>query len=162
MIDPRLQKRKFDKVRLLDEDGRNLGIFSFEDILKVAEERKSGLILISEKANPPVVKLGDYFKYIYQLKKQTKKEKKSEVKEIRISFQEGDTDLQRKARQIENFLKKGHQVRVRMILRGRQIIHLDLAKEKINKILESIEFPFKLINEIKQQGNNLFVLISKK
>ncbi len=130
--------------------------------MKIAEENAVGLILISEKADPPVVKLGDYFKYIYQLKKQAKKEKKSEVKEIRISFQEGETDLLRKSKQIEEFLKEGHQVRLRMILKGRQLMHLDLAKGKINKVLENIEVPYKLINEIKLQGNNLIVLISKK
>lgn len=162
MIDPRLKKRKFVKVRLLDENGKNLGIFNFGEVLKIAEEKKTGLILISEKANPPVVRLGDYFKYIYQLKKQEKKEKKSEVKEIRISFQEGEADLLRKSKQIEEFLKEGHQVRLRMVLKGRQMMHLDLAKEKINKVLESIEIPFKFISEIKHQGNNLIVLISKR
>lgn len=108
------------------------------------------------------MKLGDYFKYLYQLKKQAKKEKKSEVKEIRIGFQEGEMDLLRKTKQIEEFLKEGHQVRLRMNLKGRQLMHLDLAKEKINKVLENLEMPFKLIHEIKQQGNNLIVLISKK
>lgn len=162
MIDPRLKKGKFGKIRLINEDGKNLGIFDYEDIFKIAEERKTGLILISEKTDPPVVKLGDYFKYIYQLKKRSKKEKKSEVKEIRISFQEGEKDLLRKTKQIEEFLKEGCQVRLRMQLKGRQLMHIDLAKAKINKVLENIEIPFKLVNDIEQQGNNLIVLISKK
>ncbi len=120
------------------------------------------MILISEKADPPVIKLGDYYKYIYQIKKQAKKEKKTEVKEIRISFQEAESDLLRKAKQAEEFLNEGHQVRIKMILKGRQLIHIDLAKEKMKKILDNIEIPFKIVNEIKQQGNTLFTLISRK
>lgn len=162
MIDPRLQKAKFKKVRLIDEDGKNLGIFNFDEIFKIAEEKNVGLILISEKANPPVIKLGDYYKYLYKVKKQAKKERKVEVKEIRISFQEAESDLLRKAKKAEEFLNEGHQVRINMILKGRQLIHIDLAKEKIIKILENIEIPFKIVNEIKQQGNSIFVLISRK
>lgn len=147
---------------MIDEDGKNLGIFKFDEIFKIAEERNTGLILISEKANPPVVRLGDYYKYLYKLKKQSKKEKKSELKEIRVSFQEAEGDLIRKAKQIEEFLKEGDQVRLRMILKGRQMLHIDLAKEKFKKILDNIEIPFKIINDIKQQGNNLILIIARK
>jgi len=147
---------------LIDEDGKNLGIFKFDEIFKIAEERNTGLILISEKADPPVVRLGDYYKYLYKLKKQSKKEKKSELKEIRVSFQEAEGDLIRKAKQIEEFLKEGDQVRLRMILKGRQMLHVDLAKEKFKKILDNIEIPFKIINDIKQQGNNLILIIARK
>ena len=162
MFDPRLKEAKFKKVRLIDENGKNLGIFNLNEAFKIAEERKSGLILISEKTDPPIVKLGDYYKYIYRLKKQSKKEKKAELKEIRISFQEADSDLTRKAKNAEEFLKEGHQVKIKMVLRGRQLIHVDLAKEKINKVLEKIEIPYKIVNNITQQGNVLFVILSRK
>lgn len=162
MFDPKLKGAKFKKVRLVDESGKNLGIFNLDEAFKIAEERNSGLILISDKADPPVVRLGDYYKYIYNLKKQAKKEKKVELKEIRISFQEAESDLIRKAKNAEEFLKEGHQVRIKMILKGRQLIHIDLAKGKINKILENIEVPYKIVNEITQQGNVLFVILSRK
>jgi len=99
---------------------------------------------------------------LYQLKRKRKKEKGVELKEIRISFQEAEGDMKRKAKQIEEFLKEGHQVRIRMILKGRQLLHIDLAEEKIKKFLEMIEMPIKLTSEIKKQGNNLLVNISKK
>jgi len=117
---------------LIDEDGKNLGIFKFDEIFKIAEERNTGLILISEKANPPVVRLGDYYKYLYKLKKQSKKEKKSELKEIRVSFQEAEGDLIRKAKQIEEFyqnvskyfqLAKKKKVRLQLLVtRGKEVI----------------------------------------
>jgi translation initiation factor IF-3 len=130
--------------------------------MEIAEKNNTGLILISDKVDPPVVKLGDYQKYIYQLKRKQKKEGGAELKEIRISFQEAEGDLKRKAKQIEEFLQEGHQVRIRMILKGRQLLHVDLAEEKIKKFLEMIEIPIKLTSEIKKQGNNLIVNISKK
>jgi len=109
-----------------------------------------------------VVKIGNYQKYLYQLKRKQKKEGGAALKEIRISFQEAEGDLKRKAKQIDEFLKEGHQVRIRMILKGRQLLHIDLAEEKIKRFLEMIESPIKLTSEIKKQGHNLLVNISKK
>ncbi|GIW66214.1 MAG: translation initiation factor IF-3 [Candidatus Parcubacteria bacterium] len=162
MIDPRLSKIKLNKVRLIDENGKQIGILEFEEVKKIAEEKNTGLILISEKANPPVLKLGDYNKYLYNLKKKQKEKNVSEIKEIRISFQEAEGDLKRKAKQIEEFLNEGHQIRIRMLLKGRQMLHLELAKERLNKFINFIEIPVKIINEVKQSGNNLIILISKR
>ncbi len=108
------------------------------------------------------MKLGDYFKYIYNLKKRQKDKDISEIKEIRISFQEAEGDLRRKAKQAEEFLQEGDQVRIRMMLKGRQMLHLNLAEEKMNQFISFIEIPIKIISTIKKTGNNLFVIISKK
>jgi translation initiation factor IF-3 len=147
---------------LISTEGKQIGILTLKEAIEIAEKNNTGLILISDKVDPPVVKLGDYQKYLYQLKRKQKKEGGAELKEIRISFQEAEGDLKRKAKQIEEFLQKGHQVRIRMILKGRQLLHVDLAEEKIKKFLEMIEIPIKLTSEIKKQGNNLIVNISKK
>jgi len=147
---------------LISTEGKQIGILTLKEAIEIAEKNNTGLILISDKVDPPVVKLGDYQKYLYQLKRKQKKEGGAELKEIRISFQEAEGDLKRKARQIEEFLQEGHQVRIRMILKGRQLLHVDLAEEKIKKFLEMIEIPIKLTSEIKKQGNNLIVNISKK
>jgi translation initiation factor IF-3 len=147
---------------LISTEGKQIGILTLKEAIEIAEKNNTGLILISDKVDPPVVKLGDYQKYLYQLKRKQKKEGGAELKEIRISFQEAEGDLKRKAKQIEEFLQEGHQVRIRMILKGRQLLHVDLAEEKIKKFLEMIEIPIKLTNEIKKQGNNLIVNISKK
>jgi translation initiation factor IF-3 len=147
---------------LISTEGKQIGILTLKEAMEIAEKNNTGLILISDKVDPPVVKLGDYQKYLYQLKRKQKKEGGAELKEIRISFQEAEGDLKRKAKQIEEFLQEGHQVRIRMILKGRQLLHVDLAEEKIKKFLEMIEIPIKLTSEIKKQGNNLIVNISKK
>jgi translation initiation factor IF-3 len=147
---------------LISTEGKQIGILTLKEAMEIAEKNNTGLILISDKVDPPIVKLGDYQKYLYQLKRRQKKEGGAELKEIRISFQEAEGDLKRKAKQIEEFLQEGHQVRIRMILKGRQLLHVDLAEEKIKKFLEMIEIPIKLTSEIKKQGNNLIVNISKK
>jgi translation initiation factor IF-3 len=147
---------------LISTEGKQIGILTLKEAIEIAERNNTGLILISDKVDPPVVKLGDYQKYLYQLKRKQKKEGGAELKEIRISFQEAEGDLKRKAKQIEEFLQEGHQVRIRMILKGRQLLHVDLAEEKVKKFLEMIEIPIKLTSEIKKQGNNLIVNISKK
>lgn len=162
MFDPRLSKLKLNKVRLIDENGKQIGILDFEKAQKIAEDKNLGLILVSEKADPPVIKLGDYHKYLYSLKKKQKEKNISEIKEVRISFQEAEGDLKRKAKQVEEFLQEGDQARIRMILKGRQILHLDLAKEKMNQFLQYLDLPVKIINPIKQAGNNLIMIISKK
>ncbi|MCS7184025.1 MAG: translation initiation factor IF-3 [Patescibacteria group bacterium] len=162
MFDPKLNKLKLIQVRLIDENGKQIGIVDLEEAKKIAEKKKTGLILISEKAIPPVLKLGDYQKYLYNLKKKQKEKSTSEIKEIRISFQEAEGDLKRKAKQAEEFLKEGNQIRIRMLLKGRQILHLDFAQEKMNKFLSLIEVPVKIISSIKQSGNNLIIIISKK
>jgi len=162
LFDPNLKNIKSKTVRLIDSDGKNLGIVDIDEAYKIAQSKNTGLIVVSLKSDPVVVKIGDYNKYIYSIKKKIKEKKVSEIKEIRISFQEAEGDLKRKAKQIEEFLQEGHQVRIRMILKGRQLLHVDLAEEKIKKFLEMIEIPIKLTSEIKKQGNNLIVNISKK
>jgi len=162
LFDPRLNKLKLNKVRLIDENGKQIGILDFQKAQKIAEDKNLGLILVSEKADPPVIKLGDYHKYLYSLKKKQKEKNISEIKEVRISFQEAEGDLKRKAKQVEEFLQQGDQARIRMILKGRQILHLDLAKEKMNQFLQYLDLPVKIINPIKQAGNNLIMIISKK
>lgn len=162
MFDPRLSKLKLNKVRLIDENGKQIGILDFQKAQKIAQDKNLGLILVSEKADPPVIKLGDYNKYLYSLKKKQKEKNISEIKEVRISFQEAEGDLKRKAKQVEEFLQEGDQARIRMILKGRQILHLDLAKEKMNQFLQYLDLPVKIINPIKQAGNNLIMIISKK
>ncbi|MGC8981899.1 MAG: translation initiation factor IF-3 [Minisyncoccia bacterium] len=149
------------EVRLIDENGKQLGIFDIESAMKIADEKNLDLILVSEKAEPPVVKIGDYKKYIYQKEKKEKKKKVSEIKEIRISFQEAKNDLERKAKQVSEFLEEGNQVRIRMILRGRQNLHIDLAKEKLENFLSLISYPLQRVDDIKKTGNNLILIIKR-
>lgn len=131
----------------------------------MAQEAGLDLIKVTEKVRPPVCKILDYGKYLYQEKKKERKIKKSVggIKGIRLGFNISQHDLETKAHQAEKFLKKGNKVKIEMRLRGRQNIFKDLAKEKINKFLEILEeiLPIKIEKEVKKRPGGLTAIISK-
>jgi translation initiation factor IF-3 len=160
-----LQKLKLEQVRLLDADAKQIGVVSLAEAEKIAREKNLDLILITENVAPAVVRLGDYKKFIYQQERAKKQQKKhkQELKEIRISFVEAEGDLLRKAKQIREFLvAEENPVKIKLTLKGRQKLHLDFAREKLEKFLSMIEVPYKFIQEIKKEPNFLSTTIIKK
>lgn len=123
------------------------------------------LILINEKQKPVIVRLGDYGAFIYQKEKKQRilQKKQKETKEIRLGFREAEYDLKRKAEMIKEFLEKGHQVQIRLILKGRENLFPDLAEEKLKNFLHSLGelIKFKITQPIKKVSNFYFVVISK-
>ena len=161
-IDPQLLKIQPKKVRLIETDGKMYGVIPFDEAIELSETRGLDLILLNDKQNPPIVKLGDYKKFLYEKKLKERKKKTSEVKEIRINFNEAVHDLQRKAKLIDGFLENKNQVRIKMMLRGRESIFVNLAKEKFNKFLSLITIPYNIVQPLKVSGSMLITLISKK
>lgn len=153
------------EVRLIDEEGKNLGILSLSEALRTAWERHLDLIQVTEKVEPPICKIMNYGKYIYQQEKKERGAKKSkvELKGIRLRYNISPHDLEIKARQAEKFLKKGNPVRIEMTLRGREKALQDFAKEKINNFLEILKtsMPIKIEQELKRQTKGLIMIISK-
>ena len=154
------------EVRLIDETGKQLGVFALEEALRLAQERNLDLIQVTEKVEPPVCKLGDYGKYLYSLEKKEKttKTKAGEIKGVRISFAISPHDLETKAKMAEKFLKKGYRVRVELILKGRQKALGDFAKGKVNQFLEALGklTPFKIERELKREPRGFTMIISKQ
>ncbi|MDO8639305.1 MAG: translation initiation factor IF-3 [bacterium] len=157
---------KAPQVRLIDETGKQLGIVSFEEAGRLAQERNLDLIQVTEKVDPPVCKLGDFGKYLYQEEKREKAAKKhvgGETKGIRLSYNISIHDLETRAKQAEKFLKRGDRVFIELRLRGREKAFQHLAREKINKFLEIINglIPIKREGEIRKEPRGLTVSISK-
>ncbi|MFC1663850.1 translation initiation factor IF-3 [Patescibacteria group bacterium] len=154
------------QVRIIDETGKQLGIMLLEEALQTARGRNLDLIQVTEKAEPPVCKIMDYGKFLYQQKKKDKSIKKSqtELKGIRLGFGISPHDLEIRARQAEKFLKKGDKVRIEMKLRGREKALQGFAREKINKFLEILEgfIPYKIEKGVKKEPRGLTMIISKK
>jgi translation initiation factor IF-3 len=155
------------KVRVIDENGKNLGIFSLEEALKIAKERNLDLIQITDKADPPVCKISDYGKFLYQMKKRERgkrKEKGGEVKGIRLGFNISEHDMEIKANQAKEFLEEGNRIQVEMVLRGREKNLTEFAKEKIKKFLEILEskITIKVEQELKRVPRGFIMIISKK
>jgi len=156
---------KSRKVRLIDETGKQLGVTDLTEALRISRERNLDLIQVTDKVDPPVCKITDYGKYLYQKEKKEKNLKKiSTLKEIRIGFNTSLHDLETKAKTAEKFLKKGDKVKIEMRLRGREKALGRFAREKVIKFLEELKnnIPFKIERDLKRRPNGFSTIISKE
>ncbi len=158
---------KASEVRLIDENGKQIGVLPVSEALRIARERNLDLIQVTEKVEPPVCKIMDYGKYLYRLEKkerQTRLKSSGEIKGIRLGFNISLHDLEIRANQAEKFLRKGQKIKIEMILRGREKTHGDFAKEKIKQFLEILErkIPTKIERELKREPRGFTIIISKK
>jgi translation initiation factor IF-3 len=142
------------EARIIDEDGKQLGIMPVAEALQMAREKELDLVEIAPKGQPPVCKIMDYGKYQYQRSRQERlskaKQKKVEVKGIRIGIRTDDHDLNFKKNQAEKFLKKGDKVKAEIILRGREKAHQDLGRKALSDFLKTISIPYKVEQDIKR------------
>ena len=127
-------------MRVIDKDGKQLGIMKLEEALSLAREQNLDLVQVTDKVSPPVCKIIEYGKYLYRQQKKEKKQSKktSEIKGIRLRFNISDHDIETKVKQAEQFLAKGDKVKIEMVLRGREKALAQHAKEKIEKFLEDL------------------------
>jgi len=154
------------KVRLIDEAGKQLGVVPLEEALRTAQERSLDLIQVTERAEPPVCKLGNYGKYLYQEEKKergVKKQKGGELKGVRLSYNISQHDLETRVNLAKKFLEKGNRVRIELPLRGREKAFQDFAKEKVGKFLDILKemVPIKIERELKREPRGLTMIITK-
>ena len=153
-------------VRVVDENGNQIGILELEKAIQLAKERNLDLIQITEKVDPPVCKIIDYGKYLYRQEKKEKEGKKKQVKElkgIRLSFNISQHDLETRAKTAEKFLRGGNRVRIELKLRGREKALENFARQKIEKFLEILKAltPIKTERELKKEPRGLTMIIAK-
>ena len=127
------------ELRVIDEDGKQLGILSKREALRIAEERGLDLVEISPDAKPPVAKIVDWGKYSYQRAKQIQKNKKSarspEMKQMRFGLKISEHDLGVKLGKVTDFLEAGHKVKITIVYRGRELAHKDLGFKLADKVI---------------------------
>lgn len=155
------------EVRLIDEEGKQVGLVPLSDALSRAKTAGLDLIQVTEKVDPPVVRIADYGKYLYQQGKKEREAKKhtgGDLKEIRLTFNISDHDLETRVKQAEKFLKRGDNVRINLRLRGRQKALLDHAREKILKFTEQLNTLILIRTErdMKLEPRGLTMVITKK
>ncbi|MGD8625977.1 MAG: translation initiation factor IF-3 [Anaerolineae bacterium] len=125
------------QLRVIDSDGKQLGILPRREALRLADERELDLVEVAPNAEPPVVKLMDYGKYQYEKAKREREARKArkeiEVKEVRLRPKTDDHDINFKVRQARSFLESGAKVKIRMRFRGREIYNLDVAKQQFDR-----------------------------
>ena len=131
---------EFPEVRVIGADGEQLGIMSSDKALQMAYDKGLDLCLMSAQSNPPVCKIMDYGKYRFDREKREKEAKKKqqtvELKEIQLSPRIDTHDFETKAKQAKKFLESGNKVRVVMRFRGREMSHVAIGKEIIDKFAE--------------------------
>ena len=157
---------KADKVRLISPEGKQLGVFNLSEALKKAYESKLDLVKITENVEPPVCKIMDFGKYLYQRKKKERKNKitkTGELKNIRLGFNISSHDIETRVKSAEKFLKKGSKVRVEMRLRGREKALGKFAEQKIEQFLEKLKetTQIKVEKALKREPRGLTMIISK-
>jgi len=138
-----------------------------EDALKKAQAAGLDLIQVTDKVDPPVVKIADYGKYLYQQRKKEREAKKhtgGDLKEIRLTFNISDHDLETRVKQAAKFLKRGDNIRINLRLRGRQKALLGHAREKIAKFMEQLNalVPVRTERDMKLEPRGLTMVITKK
>jgi len=156
-----------EEVRLIDEEGNQLGLLGLEKAIDMAKEKGLDLIQVTEKVNPPVCKIMDYGKYLYRQKKKDKtthQHKGGEIKGIRLTFKISDHDMETRAKQAEKFLKKGDKIMVEMKLRGREKALGRFAEERINQFVKTLNnlIPIKVERELRRQPRGLTMIIAKQ
>jgi translation initiation factor IF-3 len=151
-------------VRLIGANDEQLGIKSIEDALQLAKTEELDLVEVAPTARPPVCKIMDFGKHLYKqkklLQKQRTKQRKSEVKGVRLSLRTGEHDIQVKIKKARQFLEAGHSLKVALIFKGREISHFDLAVEKMQVFKKELADIAKVDQEPKKQGYNLFMILS--
>lgn len=152
------------EVRLISEDGEQIGVVSIKEALKIAGEKMLDLVEISPVSDPPVCKIMDYRKFRYQLEisEKLKKKKQSQIiiKEIKIRPKIGTNDLNTKRKQIEKFLNSGHKVKITIMFRGREIVHKEIGMSILEKLLEELKDKCVLEQEPKMDGYNIITILT--
>lgn len=126
------------QVRVIDENGQQLGVMPTAEALNTAKSRGVDLVEVAPFAQPPVVRIIDYKRWLFQREKQKegRKESKTELKELRIRPNIGENDLRLRVRRAEGFLRAGDKVKLAVIYRGREITHPEIGLQKIKTVSE--------------------------
>ncbi|HML95220.1 MAG TPA: translation initiation factor IF-3 [Thermodesulfobacteriota bacterium] len=158
------QRIRAREVRLIGEDGQQLGVVPIKEALAMSEERGVDLVEVAANANPPVCRMMDFGKYKYELKKQAnaKKQKTHTIKEIKFRPNIGGHDLDVKIGRIREFLEDENKAKIRIFFRGREIVHPEIGRALANKILERVADIGGIDMPPKLEGKNLIMVISPK
>jgi translation initiation factor IF-3 len=152
-------------VRLLDETSKQIGVLSILEARSLSEEKLLDLVEVAPLARPPVVKLIDYNKFLYQLKKKKQEEKKnarpSETKQIQFGPFIDDHDLEIKLSKARGFISDGDKVRFVVKFRGREMTKINLGREVLGRVIEKMTDIAKIDKEMHMEGRQLVMVMSK-
>ena len=154
------------EVRLIGEDGQQLGIMSAKEAYKLAQNAELDLVKIAPTAKPPVCKIIDYGKYCYELARKEKEAKKKqkiiEIKEVRLTPNIDTNDLNTKMSSARKFLEKGNKVKVTLRFRGREMAHMSKSRYILDDFAESLKDIAVIDKPSKVEGRSMVMFLSAK
>ena len=163
MINEQIRDRE---IRLIGEDGQQLGIMSSREAMKIAREAELDLVKIAPQAKPPVCKIIDYGKYRYELarkeKEAKKKQKTIEVKEVRLSPNIDSNDLNTKIASARKFIEKGNKVKVTLRFRGREMAHVQSSRHILDEFARALEDIALVDKPAKMEGRSMAMFLTEK
>lgn len=147
------------ELRVIDPDGNQIGILSKQKALEEAEKFNLDLVLIAEKASPPVARIMDYGKYKYQQSKKEKESRKKQhvihIKEIRLRPSIDEHDIEFKMRHARSFIEAGHHLRIRILFRGRQIVHPERGHAILQRVEQELEDIARMEKSPQKEGRSI-------
>ena len=154
------------ELRVIGPKGENFGVLSFAEAMDKAKEAGLDLIEISGGTVPPVAKIADYGKFLYEANKKLKVQKQKahtiEVKNLQVKIGTGDHDLALKAKKASEWLSEGNKIRIDLFLTGRsKYLDVNFLKERLDRILRLITMPYKIAEEAKKSHKGLSIVIEK-
>ena len=169
---PNQQKKRYrinqwifaSPLRVLDAESKQIGVLSKDEALKMAQEQELDLVEIAPTAKPPVAKIIDFNKFLYQQEKKKREDKRkakiSETKEVRLGPFMSENDLQVMIRRGREFLEDGDKVKLVVKFRGRQITHPEFGQQIVKKVVDSLSDISKVDREPHFEGKQLIALLS--
>ena len=154
---------------MADETGKQIGVISRDEALKLAREKGLDLVEVAPMVKPPVARIMDYGKFLYreekEERKQRAKQKKDALKIVQLSLNAGLNDLMVKAKKADEFLNDGLRVQIDLVLKGRakyQKTFSDLGKKRVEEFIKLVTVPAKIISELKKQPRGWSITIVKR
>lgn len=157
---------KVDEVRLIDAEGGQVGIVSVARAKEAALEAGMDLVVISPTAEPPVCRIMDYGKYVFEQRKKTvvakKKQKQIQIKEIKLRPTTDEGDYNVKLRSINRFITDGDKVKITIRFRGREVVHNDLGMELLQRMIKDLGDEVTVEQIPKLEGRQMVMVVAPK
>lgn len=158
------EKIRAAEVRLIDEDGTQLGVMATKDALQIAIDKDLDLVEVAPQAAPPVCRIMDYSKYRYEVKQKEKRARKHQslivIKEIKFRPKIEDHDFETKKRHVVRFLNHGAKVKVTIMFRGREMTHTELGRALLDRLAEDLIELAKIESMPKLDGRNMIMTLT--
>lgn len=157
------QEIRTREVRLIGEEGEQLGVVPIQEALRIARERGFDLVEVAPSAAPPVCRIMDFGKYKYQMSKKQSSRKTADVKEMKIRPQISEHDLELKVKNIRRFLDDGDKAKITMYFRGREIVRPEIGMKVFTKMIELLsgyDGKFNVEQQPKLEGNHITMVVA--